>query len=189
MAFKKGNLWEFKKGNKINVGRAPWNKGKTNVYSEETIQKLSEANKGQIPWNKGLKCSPQTEETKQKIREANIGKRIPKKIRLKMSLSHRGKRNGNWKGGIARLQILIRNNSLYRQWRSDVFTRDNFTCQECGQTDEGWWATNIKSFSSILQYYEITTLEKALKCEELWNINNGITLCKKCHRNLYKHKK
>ncbi|NMJ86928.1 MAG: hypothetical protein EX285_03695 [Thaumarchaeota archaeon] len=40
----------FKKGNKINVGRKPWNKGKS--PSEESRRKISEARKGKIPWNK-----------------------------------------------------------------------------------------------------------------------------------------
>ncbi len=42
--------------NKISLkGNVPWNKGKTNIYSEESIQKMRESHKGQIPWNKGLK--------------------------------------------------------------------------------------------------------------------------------------
>jgi hypothetical protein len=38
---------------KQNIGRVPWNKGKTNVISEETKRKMSLAKKGISPWNKG----------------------------------------------------------------------------------------------------------------------------------------
>lgn len=78
-------------------GKTPWNKGKHNIYSEETIkkiseslsnrvgknkgkkwseeqkQKMSEAHKGQVPWNKGKSLS---EETKKKISESKTGKSI-----------------------------------------------------------------------------------------------------------------
>jgi group I intron endonuclease len=64
----KRRISESKKGN------VPWNKGKTGMYSQETLnklsasstnrkhsietrQKMSEAHKGQIPWNKGIKKS------------------------------------------------------------------------------------------------------------------------------------
>ena len=119
---------------------------------------FSEVNKGRIAWNKGI---PRTKE-----------------IIEGMS----GKNGSNWKGGITPLVRSIRTKSKYRQWRSDVFTRDDFTCQECGQISGRLNAHHIKSFSSILQKYEITTLEEALNCEELWNINNGITFCEECHK-------
>jgi hypothetical protein len=38
-----------------------------------------------------------------------------------------------------------------------------------------------KLFSQIIDEYKIKTIEEALSCEELWNINNGRTLCLKCH--------
>ncbi len=47
--------------------RASWNKGKPGCYSEETIQKMSEAKKGKTTWNKGKKWS---DETKLKMRIA-----------------------------------------------------------------------------------------------------------------------
>jgi len=47
------------------------NKGKTNVDSEEKINKMSIASKGRIPWFKGKHHS---EEAKRKVSEANKGK-------------------------------------------------------------------------------------------------------------------
>jgi len=90
----------------------------------------------------------------------------------------------NWRGGLTNLDHLIRTEFKYRQWRSDVFTRDDFTCQKCGQRGGRLHAHHIKYFSSILSQNKITTLEHAFQCEELWNINNGVTLCQSCHKKI-----
>jgi len=87
---------EFKKG------QIPWNKGKINIYDEDTIEKMSKAKEGNIPWNKGIPCN---EKTKEKISNANDGK-IPwikgkhhTKLAIeKMSKSHKGK-IPSWKSG------------------------------------------------------------------------------------------
>jgi 5-methylcytosine-specific restriction endonuclease McrA len=88
----------------------------------------------------------------------------------------------NWKGGRTELSQKIRTSLEYRMWRSDVYTRDNFICQECGY-DGGLdlHAHHIVAFSLLVQKYEITTQEQARACDEMWNINNGITLCRNCH--------
>lgn len=154
------------------LGKPSWNKDLTKEtdirvsLSEEHKQKISKANKGHIGWNKGIPC---TEETKRKIRETNGGE----KCHL-------------WKGGITPLILSVRSNYKYRQWKSDVFTRDNFTCQLCGSKDYKLNTHHIKSVNSILQKYEITNIEEAFKCEELWNINNGITFCEECHKRIHK---
>ena len=83
------------------------------------------------------------------------------------------------------LNQLIRVSFKYRQWRSDIFTRDDFTCQRCEQRGGKLHAHHKKRLAKILQFYEIVTIEKALECEELWNINNGITYCKDCHNEVH----
>ena len=55
-----------------------------------------------------------------------------------------------------------------RIWRKQVFERDKYVCQKCKKAGKKLQAHHIKSFS---------------KHPELrLDINNGITLCIKCHR-------
>lgn len=112
----------------------------------------------------------------------NLGFQHSEKTKKKMAVTNKGERNPAWKGGISPLETRIRRSFKYRQWRSDVFTRDNFICQECGDSKGGnLEAHHIESFAEIIHRNKIKTLEQALACEELWNINNGITFCKDCH--------
>lgn len=126
--------------------------------NDDYRKKMSEIRSGCVPWNKGLKNIKTSKEN-----------------------------HWNWKGGISPLNTRIRTSFEYRQWRSDVFTRDDFTCQECDRRGGMLHAHHhITSFSDILILNDITTLEQALDCAELWNINNGITYCKNCHEELHK---
>jgi len=125
------------------------------------------------------------ERTKKKIAKSLTGHKLSIKTKKKISKSRRGQllgsKNPAWKGGLTPLWKRLRECFKYRQWRSDVFTRDNFTCQECGERGCYLEAHHIESFIKILRKNKIKTYQEALACEELWNINNGLTLCKKCH--------
>lgn len=174
-----------KKISEANKGHIPWNKGKIGIYSEETLKKISKSAKNR-PRNK---WGNHTKEAKEKMRIAHLRENLSDETLKKMSEGRRGlqagENNPNWKGGISSLMSRIRTNFKYRQWRSDIYYRDNFTCQDCGDNKGGnLEAHHIKTFSIILQYYEIATLEEALNCEELWDINNGMTLCEKCHKKM-----
>lgn len=92
-----------------------------------------------------------------------------------------GNKNPCWRGGLTPLFQTIRLCDKYSSWRFQVFGRDNFTCQECGIRGVWLEAHHIKKFTTILREQNITSLDQALSCSELWNINNGKTLCKKCH--------
>ncbi len=181
--FVKGNTpWsKGKKGISLNTGRTHFKKGfkhteesknkisknHRGLQGEETKKKLSKIRKGVktglIPWNKGKKTG--------------IKHWLGKK---RDDIS--GEKNYGWKGGITPLMIKIRHCFEYRQWRSDIFTRDNFTCQKCGRKGGVLNAHHLKSFALIIKENKVKTFEKALNCEELWNINNGQTLCIKCHK-------
>ncbi len=193
--FKKGQI-VWNKGTK-GVMKA-WNKGTKGImkpnktsfkkgqkHTEAFRQKMSEAHKGKPSGMLGKHHSEKTKiEMSKNHKGLNIwskGKHCSSKTKFKKG-QNLGEKNWNWKGGITPLLYQIRNCFKYRQWRSDIFTRDDFTCQKCRDNKGGnLEAHHIKSFVKILEENKITTLEQALNCEELWNINNGQTLCLKCH--------
>ena len=57
----------------------------------------------------------------------------------------------------------------YYEWRKQVYERDNYTCQSCGDDKGGNLVAHHK-----LNYSEHETLKT--------DIDNGITLCNKCHK-------
>lgn len=145
--------------------------------------------KGNESCRKGTKCS---EETIIKMKNSQKNKEISEKE--KERLKEIGYKKGHGKGNDninwiedksllkEKLDKQIRKSFKYRQWRSDIFERDNYTCQKCNAKGGEINADHIKAFSIILKENNIKTLEDALICEELWNINNGRTLCEKCHK-------
>jgi hypothetical protein len=88
----------------------------------------------------------------------------------------------NWQGGKTIFQTQIRHCYKYQLWRKKVFERDNWTCQKCKKRGIILNADHIIPFALILTKNNIKTLNDALTCEELWDINNGQTLCVDCHK-------
>lgn len=132
--------------------------------------------KGTIPWNKdkkGIHLSPNSEFKKGS--QINLGR-----IRLDM----RGENNNNWKGGITKLAHKIRKWVQYKLWRDSIFKRDDWTCHHCKKRGNGTLHAHHHkiTFSKIIENNKIVTLDDAHNCKELWDINNGITLCIDCHR-------
>ena len=161
-------------------------------HTNETKKRMSES-------RKGIKKPPRSKEHCRKISEARkklgllppsrLGCKISEQGRENISIGHRGYKNSNWKGGITKIYYIIRNCYKNRQWILDVFRRDDFTCQICGDNCGGNLnAHHIKTFSNIINEYNINNIEDALKCFELWDLNNGVTLCKKCHIEIHKKK-
>lgn len=86
-------------------------------------------------------------------------------------------------GGNSNLNTAIRRSKEYRSWRFAVYDRDSHKCQECPLDKRGTTAHHIVFLSSILHKYSITTMDEALSCPALWDIDNGVTLCEECHAN------
>ena len=137
---------------------------------------------------KWMKGRPMTEYNKQRLIEKNtghkynIGRKLSYETKIKMSIAHKGAKSSFWKGGTTEISKLIRSCVQYKLWRSDIFERDKFTCQDCGASGCQLNADHIKPFSIVLQENSIKTMKQAIACEELWDTNNGRTLCEPCHK-------
>jgi len=93
----------------------------------------------------------------------------------------------NWRGGISPIRERIRKIPKYKQWVREVFKRDNYACQICGVRGGDLEVDHYpKQFSQILDEKMINSIKDALKCADLWYLNNGRTLCSKCHIKTYK---
>ena len=135
-------------------------KGTHFKHKEETKKKISETKKKQ-----GI--IPKTAFKKGYI-PWNKGKKclwVSERNKI-MNKERRGKNHWNWKGGISRVYKTGYYSEEYKEWREKVFERDNYICQMCGSKDY-ITAHHIKSFA----YYP----------ELRFDVDNGITLCEKCH--------
>lgn len=81
-----------------------------------------------------------------------------------------GEDHWSWRGGITSENNKIRSSVEYIEWRSSVFRRDNYTCRCCNSSGN-LQAHHIKNFSD----------NKDLR----FDINNGVTLCKDCHKEFH----
>jgi len=163
------------------------------MKNPETRKKVGLSNRGRTPWNKNLTAKDDSrilsgenhpmygfvysDETLKKMSDAKKGKYL-------------GENNWNYKGGITPLMIAIRNCTKYIEWRRQIYKRDNWTCQQCSKECKGDInAHHTFPFVDILRIWNIKSLEEAYSCKALWSLDNGITLCKKCHIEFHKFDK
>ena len=139
----------------------PWNKGK--IYPQ-VLNNQNGFKKGKPPWNKNLR--------------GYLSKN----------------KNPNWKGGITKFHQKFYGLIETREWRKKVFEKDNFICQNCGLTHCYLEAHHIKPLNIIIQEFlnkynqfslfddEDILLRLAISYYPFWDIDNGETLCKNCHK-------
>ena len=194
-----------------NKGKKSWITGKTfeEVYG---VKKAKEMKKRlslkMIKQCLGTKLS---EEHRNNISKGNMGRICDEETRLKISNAHKGKKvkketikklrtaSSFYIDGRTPLRKLIISSQQMKDWRKDIFIRDNWTCQKCGHKNRVGTRSDIHAhhkttFSSILsdflkKYSQFSPFEEkhillrlALKHSEFWDRDNGKTLCKDCHK-------
>jgi protein gp37 len=93
-----------------------------------------------------------------------------KKNRLKGSI------HPNWNNNLSDTNQRIRNGFEFINWRNEVFKRDNYTCQNCGSKKGGNLnAHHIQPFATFPELRFV--------------VDNGVTLCKTCHKAEHKNLK
>lgn len=167
-------------------------------HSETTKRKISEVQKGKpVPPGTlanlqrmaqervGQKRPARSQEWIDKLSEANRGrKRSPEEIeKISKSLKGNMRCAGRepWNKGRTGLggykwskptktaeHLLLRGSVQYAEWRTAVFERDGYTCQDCGQHGGKLNADHIKPFAHFPDLR--------------FDLSNGRTLCVSCHR-------
>lgn len=103
-----------------------------------------------------------------------------------------GENHHSWKGGYKSVYDRIRDLKVYWDWRNFIIKRDNGQCQVCGTKDnlEVHHKTTLKTL--VTKYSKsnnkkVTDLTfEDLKDKFFYNTDNGITYCKKCHKDYHK---
>lgn len=159
--------------------------------------------KGVVPWNKGMTLGKNPEHSKRMS-----GRKLTQEHVEKIKLRMKGKNHWNYKGGkpkcldcgkevshyeskrcnvckfntirgennyqwiVDRTEVLekhrLRGTKEWSYWRKCVFERDEYTCKECG-------ASGV-----YLEPHHIIPVRSDKS--KIFDINNGITLCRPCHR-------
>ena len=82
---------------------------------------------------------------------------------------------------VCTFKSLLRRCSRYNMWREYILKRDDFTCQTCGVHGGKLCVDHIEPFITIIARNNVTSYEEAITCKELWEVDNGRTLCLTCH--------
>ncbi len=83
-----------------------------------------------------------------------------------------GQNHWNWQGGITEKPSRDVLYPGYKEWRKSVYARDGYKCVLCGRDKSG-----------ELQAHHIKP--RAIHKDLILDVSNGLTVCKKCHKEIH----
>ena len=94
----------------------------------------------------------------------------------------RGEAHYLWNGGSSKLNDSIRRMTENRKWMDAIKARDGH-CTRCG-SEQALESHHKTGLAALIERLGITSREDARQhAAELWNLDNGVTLCQPCHYN------
>jgi len=193
-------------GHKTEKGNIPWNKGKTCIYSEETLKNISNSLKGNIPWNKGVKGVmaawnkgiPMSDESKQKLSESKKGKHSSPATEFKKG-EMSGENHPNYgkkasdelKEKLSKAHIGIQAGENHPNYNPNLTDEE----RERGRKIPGyseWSPAVLKRDNYMCQFCGLPIELNAHHIESYNNnpelrttLSNGITMCNECHNDFH----
>lgn len=169
--------------------RTDWHKSRISNLFQKGHKVPEEWKKSYSEKNKLYK---HTEEARKKISEANL-KRVYTKRKVEIVKEkkpkytfpkgiipwNKGKYKENYiESEYRQLNKKLRRTKQWTHWRTQVFQRDGYMCQECGKKNTYLHPHHIVSVKQCVEIKNIPLV---------YDVNNGLTLCVPCHK--LKHKK
>ena len=127
-----------------------------------------------------LEGIPKSEESKRKRSEAMTRwcAENPELVKARGAKT-RGANHYRWNGGSSRLNNSIRRMTEHRKWMGAVKERDR-QCAQCGST-ETLESHHVVELAVLISEHNVKNRKDARNTPELWDLDNGITLCQECH--------
>ncbi len=106
-----------------------------------------------------------------------------------------GENNPMWAGGVTKLYSIVQR-GIWATWKFPILERDEFECQKCGYHGKDLEVHHIRRYAdirdSIISKNPSLSIEKwkdrnvlAKLIIEDHRINEGVTLCKSCHKSIH----
>lgn len=188
------------KGRFVKGSSNPWNKGikgytNSGSFTPENTRgknnlfygrQHTEVSKQKISINNGMNSL----KVREKVGKALTGKKLSQKAKEKLSIAMKKRvelgTHNFWKGGISKAYKELRHslrNKEWRDWRTAVFQRDNYTCQICG-------IRSRKGKAVLLHPHHKFSVANCIKeniLNLIYEVMNGTTLCIDCHHFVHRN--